>query len=171
MTLPPDPRWPSTDFRGAITALQKEGVEFIVVGGLAATLHGSARVTFDVDVLYRRTDENLARVVAALKPFSPYLRGAPPGLPFNWDTKTIGAGLNFTLLTSIGSIDLLGEVAGVGRYEAALRHTKEMTVFGTTTLVLDLDWLINSKRAAGRTKDLETLAELELLRDLGSESR
>jgi hypothetical protein len=154
------------DFREALTILHDGNVEFMVIGGLAATLHGSARITFDVDVLYRRSDENIARLARALAPIDPYLRGAPAGLPFRWDVPTISAGLNFTLATTIGPLDLLGEVAGVGRFEDALPHATAMTVFGHETLVLDLDWLIKSKRAAGRTKDLETIAELEILSDL-----
>lgn len=157
------------DFRAALTVLQGSRIEFIVIGGLAATLHGSARVTFDIDVLYRRSDENMTRLARALAPIAPYLRGAPEGLPFRLDVSTIKAGLNFTLATTIGPIDLLGEVAGVGRYEDALPHTLSVTIFGGEVLVLDLDALIKSKRAAGRVKDLEVLAELELLRDLGSE--
>jgi hypothetical protein len=154
------------DFRAAITILQKGEVEFIVIGGLAATLHGSARVTLDVDVLYRRSDENIARLARSLASIDPYLRGAPEGLPFRWDALTIAAGLNFTLATTIGPLDLLGEVAGIGAYEDAVPHSQAMTLFGHQVLVLDLDWLIKSKRAAGRTKDLETLAELELLEEL-----
>jgi hypothetical protein len=154
------------DFKAAITILHDGGVEFIVVGGLAATLHGSARVTVDVDVLYRRTDENLERVARALAPVEPYLRGAPVGLPFRCDQATLKAGLNFTFSTTIGPIDLLGEMAGVGRYEDARPHATPRHVFDRDVLVLDLEWLIRAKRAAGRTKDLETLAELEILRDL-----
>ena len=154
------------DFRAAVTTLQKGNVEFIVIGGLAATLHGSARVTFDVDVLYRRSDENIARLSTALTAIDPYLRGAPEGLPFRWDVPTIKAGLNFALATTIGPLDLLGEVVGVGQYEDAFPHARPMSVFGRDTRVLDLDWLIRSKRAAGRTKDLEVLAELELLQEL-----
>lgn len=155
------------DFRAAVTTLQKGNVEFIVIGGLAATLHGSARITFDVDVLYRRSDDNIARLSTALAAIDPYLRGAPEGLPFKWDVPTIKAGLNFTLATTIGPLDLLGEVAGVGSYEDALPHAQQMSVFGHDTRVIDLEWLIRSKRAAGRTKDLEVLAELELLQELG----
>ena len=155
------------DFRAAVTTLQNGKVEFIVIGGLAATLHGSARVTFGVDVLYRRSDKNIARLAGALAPLDPYLRGAPEGLPFRWDAQTIKAGLNFTLATTLGPIDLLGEVAGIGHYDDAVPHARALTVFGHKTRVLDLDWLIKSKRAAGRTKDLEVLAELELLQELG----
>jgi len=70
-----------TDFAGLLKRLLTSKVEFILVGGLAANVHGSARATFDVDVVYRRTPENLDRLVRALAPVQPYLRGAPPGLP------------------------------------------------------------------------------------------
>jgi hypothetical protein len=68
-----------TDFAGLIRALADGGVESILVGGVAATIHGSARLTRDVDVVYSRRPDNLARIVAALGPFEPYLRGAPRG--------------------------------------------------------------------------------------------
>jgi len=98
-----------TDFKTVVRTLADGGVEFIVVGGFAAVVHGSARVTFDVDVVYRRSTENIARLVLALTPYHPYLRGAPPGLPFRWDAATVQHGLNFTLKTDIGDVDLLGE--------------------------------------------------------------
>lgn len=98
-----------TDFRGLIRALSEANVEFIVVGGAAATGHGSARLTTDLDVVYRRTSENISRLVSALAPLNPYLRGAPPGLPFRWSEETIKKGLNFTLVTNLGAINLLGE--------------------------------------------------------------
>ncbi len=69
-----------TDFKALLRALGEGGVEFILIGGAAATVHGSSRLTRDVDVVYCRTSENIARLVAALTPYQPYLRGAPPGL-------------------------------------------------------------------------------------------
>jgi len=83
-----------TDFPGLIRMLADAGVEFILVGGVAATVHGSARLTRDVDVVYARTAANLERLVAALAPHEPYLRGAPAGLPFSWDLQTVSRGLN-----------------------------------------------------------------------------
>jgi hypothetical protein len=158
----------ATDYSALLAALDKAGVEFIVVGGLAATAHGSPRLTLDVDVVYARNDENYARIVAALKPLKPYLRGAPPGLPFEWSVATLKRGLNFTLTTAKGSLDILGEMTGGGGYEDLRPHTVEMRMFGRDVRVLSLDALIRAKRAAGRPKDLEVLAELELLRELGS---
>jgi predicted nucleotidyltransferase len=153
------------DFDTAFGVLARGGVEFIVVGGVAATIHGSARVTRDLDVVYRRTPENLQRLVAALSPSAPYLRGAPPGLPFRWDEETLRRGLNFTLTTSIGDIDLLGEIAGGGDYEALLPSTAPVEAFGIELRCLTLEKLIQVKRAAGRPKDLEAIAELEALRE------
>jgi predicted nucleotidyltransferase len=148
-----------------LAALHDAGAEFIIVGGVAARAHGSARVTQDVDVSYSRRAENVERIVRALRPFKPYLRGAPRGLPFEWSVTTLRAGLNFTLTTTSGDIDLLGEIVGGGTYEALAPHTITVKLFGRETKILDLPWLIRVKRAAGRPKDLEVIAELEALRE------
>jgi hypothetical protein len=130
-----------------------------------ATIHGSARSTGDLDIVYRRTPENLARVVRAIGPTAPYPRGAPPGLPFTFDDRAIGLGVNFTLKTSLGLIDLLGEITGGGAYEALFPFTDTDQVYGRSCRFLVLDKLIAVKRAAGRPKDFEAIAELELIRE------
>ncbi len=154
----------STEFGTLLRVLLDEAVEFILVGGVAGVLHGAARATYDVDVVYRRSPDNLDRLVRALTPYQPYLRGAPLGLPFSFDVETFRHGLNFTLTTSLGAIDLLGEVTGGGRYEALLAHSQPIPLVGTTCQCVTLDGLIRLKRAAGRPKDLEAIAELEALR-------
>jgi hypothetical protein len=153
------------DLAALLRALSEGGVEFIVVGGVAATVHGSSRLTSDLDVVYRRTPENFGRLASALAPLRPYLRGAPPGLPFRWDADTIRSGLNFTLNTASGPLDLLGEIAGGGTYDALLPHTLVMHAFGVEFTCLNLPCLIRVKRAAGRPRDFEAIAELESLRD------
>lgn len=152
-----------TDFAVLLRALQECGVEFIIVGGAAATAHGSARLTVDLDVVYRRTSDNLARVVRSLSPLGPYLRGAPPGLPFRWDAETLKRGLSFTLSTNAGPIDLLGEIVGGGGYDDLLPFTDKLTLYGVDCHCLSLEQLIQVKRAAGRVKDLEAIAELEVI--------
>lgn len=144
-------------------ALADADVQFVLIGGVAARAHGSARFTQDVDVSYARNRENLARLVKALDPFEPYLRGAPRGLPFAWSVETLKAGLNFTLTTTVGDIDLLAEIPGGGRYEDLLPHSTRVRVFEREIAILDLPWLIHVKRAAGRVRDLEAVAELEAL--------
>ncbi len=116
-----------------------------------------------LDLVYERSPENVTRLVAALQPHAPYLRGAPPGLPFLWDERTIQRGLNFTLTTALGDVDLLGEIIGGGRFEDLLPHAIRLSLFGNECLCLDLETLIAVKRAAGRPKDLEAIAELELI--------
>lgn len=152
-----------TDFPTLLQALSEASVEFIIIGGAAATAHGAARLTLDLDIVYRRTPENSQRLSAALAPFSPYLRGVAPGLPFRLDPQTIRNGTNFTLTTTAGDLDLLGEITGGGGYEALRRHTLTLTVFGFSCQCLNLEKLIEVKRAAGRPKDLEAIAELEAL--------
>ncbi|HVO30420.1 MAG TPA: hypothetical protein VMV18_06780, partial [bacterium] len=119
--------------------------------------------TRDLDVVYGRSEANMHRLVAALAPLKPYLRGAPPGLPFAWDEKTLRMGLNFTLTTSAGELDLLGEATGGGGYSDLLPHTEEIDLFGARFRCVDLPTLIHLKRAAGRPKDFEAIAELEAL--------
>ncbi len=153
----------AADFGSIVEVLADGRVEVILIGGLAAQAHGAARLTQDTDFLYRRSAENIGRLAVALAPHRPYLRGAPPGLPFRFDASTIQRGLNFTLTTELGDVDLLGEVAGIGAYDVALPHSIRLPVFGRELAVLDLPTLIRSKRAAGRPKDLEAIAELEAL--------
>lgn len=150
-----------TDYRELIQKLMAHEVEFIVVGGAAAIAHGAARLTEDLDVVYHRTDRNLTKLVEALAPISPYLRGTPPGLPFRWEASTLKQGLNFTLITDAGAIVLLGEITGGGGYDRLLNDCIELPLFGTVCLCLSLEKLIEVKRATGRPKDFEALAELE----------
>ena len=153
----------AANFEALLRALRDGGVEFILVGGMAATAHGSTRLTLDVDIVYRRTPDNLQRIVTTLKPRSPYLRGAPAGLPFLWDAKTLDRGLNFTLTTSLGDLDLLGEITGGGGYDDLLPHTGELQLFGIAVRCLKLQKLIAVKRAAGRPKDFDGIAHLEAI--------
>lgn len=158
-----------TDFEAALSVLAAQRIEFIVVGGVAAALHGSSFVTQDLNLVYSRQLQNIERLAAALQPHAPYLRGAPPGLPFQWDTATIRNGLNFTLTTNLGAIDFMGEIAGGGTYEQLLPYTQTVAGFGLTFQIVTLHKLIALKRAAGRPKDLTAAAELQAI--LQSQSR
>ncbi|MEP6901393.1 MAG: nucleotidyltransferase [Actinomycetota bacterium] len=153
------------DLSPALKALTENKVEFVIVGGIAITAYGSAYITKDLDFCYLRSAENLKRIVKALAQFNPKLRGFPKELPFFWDERTLQNGTNFTLETDLGDIDLLGEVAGVGDYKAVEKGSVEMEICDVPVKIISLDDLINAKRAAGRTKDLLVLPELEALRE------
>ena len=146
--------------------LQGQQVEFVLIGGLAMIAHGSAYVTNDLDICYARSATNVDAVARALTPLHPYLRGVPPGLPFVLDAPTIQAGLNFTLVTDAGDLDLFGHVPGVGDHAQALAQSEACTIFGMTVQILTLDGLIAAKTAAGRPKDKLHLLELDELKKL-----
>ncbi len=154
-----------TDFAALLATLARHEVAFIVVGGAAAIAHGSARLTQDLGIVYERSPANLDRLVAALAEYKPYLRGVPPGLPFLFDRATLARGLNFTLVTSLGDLDLLGEIPGGGACEELLPGTIELQVFEARCRCLSLPQLVRAKRAAGRPRDLEALAELEAIEE------
>lgn len=113
----------ATNFRAILETLLDANVAFVVVGGVALIARGAPRTTEDIDLCYARDELNLTRLATALAPLQPYLRGAPPGLPFNLDAATLKAGLNFTLMTTAGDVDLLGELSGLGGYEQVLTPT------------------------------------------------
>lgn len=153
------------DFARLLVALSGGGVDFVLVGGLAAIAHGAARATYDVDLVYSRDEDNLERLARALAPASPYLRDAPPGLPFLWDATTLRQGMNFTLTTAWGDVDLFGDLPGGGGWSELAPCTIPVPLFGKTVRCLDLATLLRIKRAAGRPRDLEDVATLERLRD------
>lgn len=153
-------------FKAAIDTLRNGQVNFVVIGGIAMGAHGSAYVTLDVDVCYERSRENIRRLAAAVAPLHPRLRNAPADLPFRFDEETIRRGLNFTLTTDLGALDLLGEVSGLGFYADVLAASVEARLFEGPCRVLSIDGLIKSKRAAGRPKDIAAVAELEALREM-----
>jgi hypothetical protein len=150
-------------FSKFLPLLAQARVRFILVGGGAAIAHGSARTTYDADIVYARDTENLQAIVQAIGSLKPYLRGAPPGLPFVFSVETLKQGFNFTLTTAEGDIDLLGEVAGGGTYDSLLPFSDTTTAFGVQCQIISLPKLIDLKRAAGRPKDLEAIAELEAI--------
>jgi predicted nucleotidyltransferase len=149
-----------------IRILYDAGVEFVVIGGAAMGLQGSAYLTKDIGFCYARTSKNIERIEKALEPCHPALRGAPPGLPFRFDAKTIANGLNFTLSTDLGDLEFLGEVSGLGSFQEVLTASDVRDVGGVDCRVLSLEGLIKSKTAAGRHRDLYVLPELRGLSEL-----
>jgi len=147
----------------AVQTLVDAGVEFVLIGGWAAILNGSVQATVDLDICYARTPGNHRRLAAALSPFRPRPREFPAGLPFVWDAATLNNGKLFTLSTTLGPIDLLAEVSGVGAFQQVKASAKVVEAFDRSVWTLDLRGLIDSKRAAGRPKDLQALLELESL--------
>lgn len=140
-------------------------VECVIVGGVAGAVQGAAIPTVDLDVCYARNPPNLNRLANALQSVNAHLRGAPEGLPFILDAETLSKGLNFTFVTDIGTLDLLGEVRGVGFYDDVLADSVIYELFGYHFPVIEIGKLIAAKRAAGRPKDLIAIPELEAIQE------
>jgi predicted nucleotidyltransferase len=149
--------------------LERHGVEFLVIGGQAAALWGSPVPTYDVDLCYRRTADNLARLAGALKELHPTLRGAPPDLPFRLDAQSLALGANFTFNTDYGPLDLLGWVEPLGTYEELAPRAERIAAGPVNLLTISLDDLIAVKKHIGRPKDQVALLQLEALKQLRGE--
>jgi hypothetical protein len=151
------------DVERQIKLVSEFQIECVLVGGVAATVHGSAIPTQDLGICYSRDNANLTNVIKALRSVNATLRGAPKNLPFILDEETLRRGLNFTFDTDVGKLDLLGEVQGVGGYAECAENSDLADIFGARHRVLSLEKLIAAKRAAGRPKDLLALVELEAI--------
>jgi hypothetical protein len=149
----------------AVQLLADAGVDFVIIGGWSAVLHGSSYITNDLDICFARNRENCIRLAAVLAQYHPRLRDLPSGLPFVWDAATLSNGTIFTLTTDLGVIDLLAEVTGIGDFAQVKRRSVAVHAFDRDVWTLDLAALIQSKRAAGRDKDRALLPELEGLLD------
>lgn len=153
-------------FEQIIANLTAAGVRFVVIGGVAATIQGSARFTNDIDICYDPAPDNLERLARLLGRWHAYLRGVEPGLPYVMDARQLRNTPVMTLTTDRGAIDIFDRVAGVGEYDQ-VRAASETAVIGEVRFrVLTLEALIATKKAAGRPKDREHLNELEALRAL-----
>lgn len=143
-----------------LAILLEEGVEFVVVGGIAGRAWGSPSITNDLDICYSREKANLARLAHALQRIHATLRGAPKDLPFRLDERTLAFGDSFTFETDHGPLDCLGTPSGTKGYGDLRASAVVFTVGGLDVWFTSLADLMRMKRAAGRPKDL---IELEIL--------
>lgn len=150
-------------FATMLKGLDDRDVKFVVIGGVAATVHGSRRVTDDLDICYESGKSNVTPLASLLEKWRAYPRGIEKDLPFFMDERQFRATPIMTLTTSQGFLDVLDNVKGVGDYPDCRSRSSIVEAFGIKFRVLDLDGLIDAKRAAGRPKDIDQLPELEAL--------
>lgn len=159
------PSEPEFDPLPMLEVLGRHGVDFVIVGGVAGGAHGSSYPTYDLDVAYERSEENLERLAAALQELGATLRGAPAGVPFLLDAETLERGANFTFTTTHGSLDILAHLDGAPPYPALKQAGTVAEVRGVRVVVASLDHLIAMKEAASRTKDRLMATEYRVLSD------
>lgn len=139
------------------------GVDFVVIGGVAALVHGSGYPTSDVDIAYSRSKENVAALAAALSGLDPRIRGIEPAATV--DEQLIWNSTLLLLETSLGDLDLIGEARGAPPYEQLRAGAQTVAIEGIPVLAASLDHLIAMKRTTGRPKDRLVLDELTALSD------
>lgn len=147
--------------------LDKHGVEYVLIGGLAAVLHGSTAMTNDADILPARDAKNLERVGAALGELDARLRvdGDPDGVPFDPHPSLIASMAMLNMTTRCGDLDLTFTPSGLDGYPGVRERAVTFEVGGLRIHVAALADIIRSKEAADRPKDHATLPILHALRD------
>jgi hypothetical protein len=139
-----------------LRTLTDHQVEFIVVGGVSAVLQGAPVTTFDLDIVHRRSPENLSRLVTALQGIDAHYREHKTQKLRPTESRLDSPG-HHLLLTKYGSIDVLGTIGVDLSYQDLLAHTVEMRTIDMTLRLLSLDKLIELKEQAGRDKDKAVL--------------
>ena len=148
-----------------IAALTGAGVEFVVVGGVGAYLHGATYPTVDLDVAFRFTRSNVERLLRAFDGV-PIRHAITPGKrPVTEDAPTLASFRNLYIESDLGRLDLLGELPPVGGYEEALRRSHVVTLHGREVRLIDIDALIECKEALGRPKDVLVAQQLRAIRE------
>jgi hypothetical protein len=139
-------------------------VDCVVVGGMAATIHGVTSVTYDLDVCVCFDLETCQRILTALRDLDARHRMRPDRLPLSTDPSSFVGNRNLYVACSMGVVDFLGEISGVGGLRELKSQAPIVPLGDFSVRVMSLDQLITSKRAMSRPKDLRALVELELIR-------
>ena len=157
------------ELKRILDALCEAKVDFVLIGGLALSAHGSDYVTKDFDAAVKHDHETAEAICSALKPFHPRPRGMPSDLPFVWDETFIFNMSNLTLDTDLGDVDFLTEPDGAPPYAELRARATSRNLYGRDVLICSIDDLIAMKTAAGRVKDQLHLLELQAIKKILAE--
>jgi hypothetical protein len=155
--------WPDFDPEPQLRALVRGEVDFVVLGGIAAVLHGSQTLTTDLDIAFAPDRENLERLGAVLIGLRARLRDVEEDVPFVPDADTLRGMDILTLDTAEGPLDVLRSPSGAPRYAILRRRAERYDIGGFEVLVASVEDLIAMKQSAGRLKDLAAVEELEVI--------
>jgi hypothetical protein len=150
-----------------IQTLGQHDVAYVLIGALAARLHGFPRLTADADITPARDAENLEKLAAALRELDAhvYTESVPEGLPFDCSPEALSRAELWNLVTSAGRLDVAFTPAGTGGFDDLANSAVRFHVFGVELLAADLPDIIRSKEAADRPQDRQDVIVLrEILR-------
>lgn len=152
------------ELKNLLERLLKNEVEFILIGGFAAVVHGSASLTQDVDVCFPFTPQNIQRLLKALEGTNPRVRAGKGWLPLT-EVQRLSEYNNLYVVTDLGMLDLLGEVAGLGTFPGLIDQSELIDLFGKKCRILTIDALIAAKESMDRPKDRQVAFELRAIRE------
>lgn len=153
------------DYQGLLKRLVDNRVQFVIVGGFAAVLHGSSVMTEDLDLCVLFEKENISRLLNALKDVHPQHRLVGETRPVRESAEKITYYKNLYLKTDLGYIDVLSELPGIGEYEELAAHAIVISLFDMNCRVLDIDTLMKAKKQMKRSKDKETVVQLKAIKE------
>jgi Nucleotidyl transferase of unknown function (DUF2204) len=148
-----------------VKKLSDGGIDFVLVGGFAAVAHGVSLVTRDVDICFKFSPETLLRLQEVLADVHPKHRLTPQRLPLQLTERQCADLKNLYLETDLCVLDCLGEVAGLGDYDAVLKQSVQISTKDGTFRILDIDALIRAKEAMNRPHDRLTVAQLKAIKE------
>jgi len=148
-----------------LTRLRDCGLQFVVIGGVAAVYYGAPVATFDLDICCPFGEENVRKIQSAVKDLHPFHRLTANKLPLEVTESTFADLKNLYLQTDLGKLDCLSEVSGVGDFDAVLRRSVRASFSYGEVKFLTLEGLIAAKEAAGREKDLAALRYLRAIKE------
>lgn len=161
--------WPELRLSELLQRLVAGGVDFVVVGGIAAIAHGSPRLTQDLDICFATDPPNLRSLGTVLVDLDARLWQVAEEVPFVPDERTLGRAQILTLETRAGRLDVMTRPTGSPPYDRLRESAARLEISGLRVLVASIEDLISMKRASGRPKDLADLAELEAIKRLSAE--
>jgi hypothetical protein len=151
---------PRSDFISLLQTLLEYQVDFIVVGGVCAVLHGAPISTFDLDLVHSRAAENISRLLQALSALGAHYRGRGTQILFPAASHLLSPGHQL-LMTKAGPLDLLGEIGNGRDYSSLLKHVQKVKVGPHLEIqLLNLETLISTKEETAREKDIAALPVL-----------
>jgi predicted nucleotidyltransferase len=154
------------DLKELLKRLLREEVDFVLIGGFAATAHGSTLVTQDLDICAAITNEQVTKLRNALKDLHPRHRMNPSFKPSFFDQpkeNDIKDTKNLYLETDLGILDILSETQPAGNFDALKKRSIEISIYGHKCRVISIDDLILIKESMKRPKDLQAVQELRIV--------
>lgn len=159
------PHPPTADLEALLRALAAANIEYIVVGGAAAVIHGAPVTTQDLDIVPRQTPEGLARLLELLTELDARFRPVRPGRDIAPTAEHLAGTGQLNLITRHGPLDILLRLHDARGYSELIDRTQEVAEGGLRIRVIDLDALIEIKQSTGRARDALVVPLLLAIRD------